>query len=307
MSAQTRIALVGCGAWGKHILRDLVALGCEVAVVARSEQSRALADDGGAATIVRSIRELPAVDGIVIATPTASHASVIEEGLDRGVPIFVEKPITDDPADADRLAAAAPDRLFVMDKWRYHPGVELLGEIARSGELGRVIGLRTTRIGWGNPHEDVDAIWILAPHDLSIGLEVLGALPRPRTAIADVADGRATGLVGVLGESPWLVLEVSSRAIDYRRDVTLVCEAGVAVLADGYSDRVLVSRGADPIGRAEPEPELWPISTELPLLRELRAFVEHVGGGAPPRSSAAEGAAVVRVISELRSLAGLPS
>lgn len=298
------MGLVGCGSWGRFILRDLVTLGCEVSVVARSERGSANAHDGGAASVVRSITELPAVDGIVVATPTSTHAPVVEEVLGHDVPVFVEKPLTDDPADADRLAGAAPDRLFVMDKWRYHPGVELIAAIAREDELGRVIGVRTTRVGWGNPHE-VDAVWILAPHDLAIGLEILGALPEPKTAVADAADGSAMGLLGVLGDAPWLALEVSARALARRREITLVCEEGVAVLEDGYSDRVSVMR-ADPSDTTS-EPEQRPISTELPLLRELRAFVEHLGGGPPPRSSAAEGAAIVRVISELRSLAGLPS
>jgi predicted dehydrogenase len=306
VNRQPRIGLVGCGSWGKHILRDLVTLGCEVAVVARSDRSVANANDGGASSVVGSTGELSAVDGIVVATPTSTHAATLDEALEHGVPVFVEKPLTDDLADAERLAAEAPDRLFVMDKWRYHPGVELLGAIARERELGGVIGLRTTRIGWGNPHE-VDTVWILVPHDLAMGLEILGALPKPRSAVADSAAGSVTGLIGVLGGSPWLTVDVSSRALARRREITLVCEEGVATLEDGYSDRVCIMRGTDHNTTTTPEPELRPISTELPLLRELRAFVEHLGGGPPPRSSAAEGAAIVRAVAELRSLAGLSS
>jgi predicted dehydrogenase len=301
------IGLVGCGSWGKHILRDLAALECQVAVVARSDRSRANAEAGGAATIVRSVGELPDVEGVVVATPTATHPAAIDEALGLGVPVFVEKPLTNDAEAADRIAAAAPDRVFVMDKWRYHPGVELLGEIARSEELGPVSGLRTTRIGWGNPHEDVDAVWTLAPHDLSIALEILGSVPEPRSAVADGLDGIATGLVAMLGESPWYAFEVSSRAARERREITLVCEEGIATLADGYSDAVQVVRGRDPRKREDPDTELRAISSELPLLRELQAFVEHVRGGPPPRSSAAEGAAIVRTITELRALAGLSS
>jgi predicted dehydrogenase len=269
-----------------------------VAAVARSALSRANATEGGATAIVATVDELPAVEGIVVATSTKAHATVAEEALERNIPIFVEKPLTDDPDAADRLAAAAPNRLFVMDKWRYHPGVELLAKIARTHELGAVLGLRTTRIGWENPH-DVDPVWVLAPHDLAIALEILAELPRPASAVADSSDGYATGLIGVLGGDPWFALEVSARAHERRREVTLMCQDGIAVLPDGYSDHVRVIRG-------DAEVEQRPISPEFPLLRELRAFVEHVQGGPPPRSSAQEGAGIVRAIAELRALAGLP-
>ena len=190
-----------------------------------------------------------------------------------------------------------------MDKWRYHPGVELLAEIARSGELGGVVGLRTTRIGWGNTH-DVDPVWVLAPHDLAIGLEILGSVPTPRSAVAESQNGYAAGLIGVLGDDPWLALEVSARAVQHRREVTLACEDGVAILGGGYSDHIQIARVEDPADMT-PQPERRAISTELPLLRELRAFVQHLAGGPPPRSSAHEGAAVVRAIADLRALAGL--
>lgn len=300
----TRVGLVGCGKWGRHVLRDLVSLGCEVSVAARSGASRAAAAEGGAADVAETVGELPEVEGIVVATPTKTHAAVVEEALAREVPVFVEKPLTDDLAAADRLAAAAPERLFVMDKWRYHPAVELLAELARTQELGRVLGLRTTRNGWGNPH-DVDSVWILAPHELAIGLEILGTLPATRSAVAAVQDGYAFGLVAVLGEDPWHALELSSRSPERRREITLLCEDGIAVMQGGYGDGVRIFRVADSSDTTLPEPELRPVSSELPLLRELQAFVEHLAGGPPPRSSAAEGAAAVRRIAELRALAGI--
>jgi hypothetical protein len=88
--------------------------------------------------------------------------------------------------------------------------------------------------------------------------------------------------------------------------VHLLCEEGVAVLSDPYSDHIEIFRGTEAAEQAAPDPELQPISTELPLLRELRAFLEHLDGGPPPRSSAAEGAAAVRAITELRALMGVP-
>jgi predicted dehydrogenase len=106
-------------------------------------------------------------------------------------------------------------------------------------------------------------------------------------------------MVAWLGDDPWLTLDVSATAGEHRREVRLLCEGGVASLSGGYAEHVAVMR-ADAIG----DPELRPLPDGLPLLAELRAFVEHLAGGPPPRSSAAEGAQIVRRIAELRSLAG---
>ena len=94
MKNTVSIGLVGCGEWGKHILRDLCTLGCEVAVVCRSAVSWKRAIDGGAASIVKYLSDLPPVQGVVVATPTSTHFDVTQELLDRKIPIFVEKPIT---------------------------------------------------------------------------------------------------------------------------------------------------------------------------------------------------------------------
>ena len=279
-----------------------MSLGCRVTVVDRSGRSRR--DAAAGAAVVESISELPDVDGVVVAVPTVAHARVVEDLLPRGVPIFVEKPLTADPAAARRLAEAAPDRLFVMDKWRYHPGIERLAEIARSGELGPVLGLRTTRVDWGNPHDDVDAVWILLPHDLAIALEVLGHVPAARSASAIARGNEAWVMVALLGTEPSVVAEVSALTPRRRRAVVLHCLQGVAVLDDAYDDHIQVWPGAAGQPRP-PAPEKRSISNEMPLLRELRAFVDHLAGGPPPRSSAAEGAMIVSRISELRRLAGL--
>jgi predicted dehydrogenase len=298
VASRLPIGLAGCGEWGRHILRDLSALGCEVHVVARSDASRRRAEEGGAASVVSSVDLLPDVEGAVVATATVTHAEVAEALLRRDIAVFVEKPLTSDLGQARRLAQLAPERLFVMDKWRYHPGIELLAQLARTGELGRPVGLRTTRVAWGHRFADVDTVWIHAPHDLAISLEVLGAILPARSAVAERMDGTVAGLVGVLGDEPWHVLEVSALSAERRREIRLVCDEGSAWLADAYADSIAVA----PVGR---KPERRQTSTELPLLRELRAFVSHLRGGPPPRSSAAEGVEAVARIEELRRLAGL--
>ena len=271
--------------------------------MARSAASIARAREGGAASVRASVDELPEVAGAVVATPTTSHAEVVEALLERGLPVFVEKPMTPDPMTARRLVDIGEGRLFVMDKWRYHPGIEELARVARSGELGRVMGLRTTRTGWGHDYADVDAIWILAPHDLTIALEVLGHIPPARQAVVERVGATVSGMIALLGDDPWVALEASVTAVRRVREVRLLCEGGVAWLGDSYEDHI----GVAVAGAPEGEIELRPIATELPLLRELRAFVAFVQGGPEPRSSASEGLAVVERISELRQLAGAGS
>jgi predicted dehydrogenase len=292
------IGLAGCGRWGVHILRDLRVLGCEVPVVARSESSVARARDGGASAVVADVSLLRNVDGIVVATPTSSHAVVVEAALDHGVPVFVEKPLCADAARAARLSELAGDRLFVMDKWRYHPGVLELAAIARSERLGPVHGLATTRVGWGRPHDDVDSAWHLAPHDLAIALEILGRVPEPVYAVGLASGDDVLHVEATLDAGPvWHTLTVSTRTPEYRRSVELLCADGTATLGGGWDTHVTIVRAG-----AEAEGERVETPGELPLLAELRVFVEHLGGGPPPKSNGQEGAEVVAVIERLRGL-----
>lgn len=252
--------------------------------------------------MVSELGALPEVEGIVIATPTSAHAESIDSALELGVPVYVEKPLCADPAEARRLAAAGDGRLFVMDKWRYHPAVRALAAIARDSRLGRIVGLRTIRVGWGQGHDDVDSVWVLTPHDLAIALEILGAVPVPRAAAADVVGSAVLGIEGILDVGDvWHALSVSERSAERRREVVLHCEDGIARLAGGWDEHVTLVRPS--AGGAHEE--RLEATGELPLLAELRAFVGHVRGGEPPHSMAAEGALVVETVARLRALAGV--
>jgi len=150
--------------------------------------------------------------------------------------------------------------------------------------------------GADNGHEE-DATWVLAPHDLAIALEVLGEVPRPKAA-AGVWDGERLVTLHAMLESDrgWHVTEISERAAGIERRVELHCDDGVAVLEGGWDEHVVIYT---------PDGGSQPLETpgELPLLAELRAFVGYVAGGAPPKSTFAEGAATVHGIVAMRSLA----
>jgi predicted dehydrogenase len=298
-----RIGLVGCGRWGALILRDLMALDAEVHVVTRSEASAARARQHGAATAVTSLAALVAVDGYVVATPTVRHADVIESLIPLGRPIFVEKPVTNSVAAARRIVEMAGERVFVMDKWRYHPGIEALATVAQSGELGEIRAIRSYRLGFGNPHRDVDAIWILLPHDLAIALEILGHLPAANSAFAPIPGRDDFIAVFADGEGPRVTIELAASHPVDRRSVVVVGSRRSAQLGGSYEDRIIIAEHG-PAGDKRPADER-PVSGEMPLKRELHAFLEHLRGGPPPRSSAKEGLLIVERVAAARRLAGL--
>lgn len=248
---------------------------------------------------------MPEAKGFVVATPTLTHAAVLPELVSRRKPIFVEKPPIDGFEKAQTLVRDAGERIFVMDKWRYHPGVEALAACAKSGALGNILGIRSFRLGWHNPHRDVDAVWILLRHDLSIVYEILGFLPPAQAAIAAVPRHAHSSLIAVLGGSagtPQVTMEISANHPVARRSVVIGNKAS-AQLADSNDDRIIIAEGMPEVGAGMVEHQK--VDKELPLLRELRAFLEYVRGGPAPRSSAAEGLLFVERLTNLRRLAGL--
>jgi predicted dehydrogenase len=289
------IALVGCGRWGRNILRDLLALGCQVTVVDGSAERRDEALMHGAGTALEAIDLLGPADGCIVATPASTHAAVVQELVHRRVPIFVEKPLTTEPRSAVQLATFS-DRLFVMDKWRYHPAIQEIGRIVRSREFGPVVSLHTVRLG-SEHHDDVDAIWTLAPHDLSIALEVLGALAQPVSASAEWQAGDVA-LSAQLGHDPVFVMRVGAAPGERVRRVVLGCEGAMVVLDSAENPFLEIRGGKGVIERRS-------VQGTQPLYAELAAFIAYLRGGPAPVSSAAEGAAVVQMIANLRRMAGL--
>lgn len=294
------IGLIGCGIWGRNILRDLLALGHEVFVVDIEQSARDYAKDRGAAVFAEYAR-LPTVDGIIIATPASTHAKILESVLDRDVPVFVEKPLTDEVESARRIASLGPDRVFVLHTWMYHPAVEKLAELASERTLGEVSFLYTTRVNWTSPRTDVDIVWTALPHDLTIAQAVLGALPEPASAVAECIGSIPVGMVATLKGPPHCLFNVSARYQDKRREIRLHFTEGVAVVPSGEAEFIEVARGR----ALEPEVERLALSSETALQRELRACMAYLNGGAAPRSDVNEGVRVVEKIARLRTLAGL--
>jgi predicted dehydrogenase len=296
-----RIGLIGCGNWGRLILRDLLASGAEVHVASPTPVSRDRALALGACSASSDLSELGPVDGFVVATPTSTHAEVLDRLLPLGPPIFVEKPMTADVASARRLAAAGEGRIFVMDKWRYHPGVEAMRVEIASGRAGEVIAIRTERWAWGHPHLNVTPLWILAPHDLSIAFHLLGDLPPLRSALPLSARDTDLGLTAHFGApgGPSVTLDIGIASHDRRRRCHVIASRATLELRDGYDQRIFVRDGAP--GATGASDRIVEVGGKMPLLAELEHFLAYLRGGPPPMSTAREGLLIVERVAAIEA------
>ncbi|MCY9514884.1 Gfo/Idh/MocA family protein [Paenibacillus apiarius] len=293
------IGLVGCGNWGRNILRDLKQLGVTASVVACSEASIANAIAYGADNIVASIEAMDtAIDGYVIASITTAHLENIHALLPRRRPIYTEKPAGTKLDEVEKLASEANGLIHVMHKWRYHPGVNALAALAQSEELGKMKGLRLQRTNWGKQHKDVDCALHLLPHDLSIILH-MGYLPSVDTAIPNPLGDSHYGFVATLSDLErdiYVTLDVNHISPGNVRSCAVGFENGVAALTGSSAEGITVCRF-----NADQPPEVRPIPQELPLVKQLQMFLNYLRGGPPPLSSIEEELLIMRRISAVRT------
>lgn len=298
-----KIALIGCGIWGQNILEELINLHADVHVFETDPKSKETVLQQGAAGFSTG---LPSVedhfDGLIVATPSSTHRLILEELAGLNIPVFLEKPLATNYEDALALREIVHDKIFLMHLWLYHPGILLLKEIAQSGELGAVKGVRSTRANWTSPRKDTDSVWNLSPHDITIAKAILGHIPTPKAAISEKHDGIIRGFVGLMGDDPWCVFEVSNRYERKIREVRLHCENGVAVLEDEKVDYIKIVYGDAASDPKNLRIEYRNFDKTPPLRMELQEFLNYLDGGAPPRSNIEEGIEVIKNIHQLIEL-----
>jgi predicted dehydrogenase len=178
------IAVVGAGYWGINHVRAFSRLpGVDLAVVCDADEkarTRASKLAPGARLESRYDKVIadPSIDAVVLATPAPEHAAQAQAALAAGKHVFVEKPLALSAADAEATVAtarAANKTLMVGHLMLYHPGYEKLRELVRSGELGEVYYAYALRVNLGRLRHDENAMWSLAPHDLSMLLDLIEA------------------------------------------------------------------------------------------------------------------------------------
>lgn len=180
-----RIGLAGCGYWGSKHLRVFNELpDCELTALCEPSPQKVAAQPRGflPALVTGDYERFLAAptDAVVIATPARTHFELAMRALERGKHVLIEKPFTTSTDTALELIAAAEQRgltLGVGHTYVYHPAVEFLRTFIASGQLGRLQYVHTARLNFGLLQPDVDVLWDLAPHDLSILLYILQQEP----------------------------------------------------------------------------------------------------------------------------------
>ncbi len=292
----TTIGLVGCGNWGKNILRDLISQGCQIHVASHEASSRKLALEMGASSACKKSDELPECDGYVVATPIITLATEVMKLLPKGRPIFSEKTLCPTVGVADNLeAAGAAENVFLMHKWEYHTGIQTLRTIYRSGRIGELEQIRCHRHGWVRPGLEPDALTLLSTHDLTIIRHILDLFPQPVFAQIRYENQVPISLLAVLGGLPKCIVSIESRHPVHSREVTLYGSEGAALLPDAYSEHILI--------RDKNGEEKVKFENNMPLFDELQEFVEYLQGGAKPRCGFSHGRMIAEMLDGLRQIA----
>ena len=199
-------AVVGLGYWGPNLARNFSASGdfrlsglCD-ASPARLMAAAALYPS---AVATNNIDELLAgrPDLVAIATPVSSHYELARRCLEAGSHVLVEKPFTATVEEGEKLLALAEKtglKLFVDHTFLFTGAVEEMKRQVSSGSLGDLLYVDSVRINLGLFQPDVDVIWDLAPHDLSILQYLVGRLPNTVAAIGTSHNPRGTADVAYL-------------------------------------------------------------------------------------------------------------
>jgi predicted dehydrogenase len=313
-------AVVGLGYWGPNLVRVLHELPGTSLVAVHDTRSEAMAKITDRYPRVRAVEwfeeilEDDDIDAVAIATPVSTHHELAEAALESGKHVFVEKPLAASTEQAESLIDVANRQQRVLmpgHTFLYSPPVTLGRKLIRSGELGDIYFITTSRVNLGLHQRDASVVWDLGPHDFSILLYWLEELPVRISALARgciVPDTPDVAFVDLEFASGTIAhVELSWLAPSKLRRTAIVGSRKMVVYDDTSSEPIRIfDSGAD-----LRDPETFGefrltyrtgdivsprVEVTEPLQLELTDFVQAIRTGKQPRSDMRLGADVVRII-----------
>jgi predicted dehydrogenase len=180
------IGVIGCGYWGPNLIRNFIEIP-DADVIAVADL-----DDGRLASIIARYPQIHIItqdyhqffqidlNAVVISTPPSTHFQIAMDCLEHGLHVLVEKPLTLNSEEAIKLIETARKKrriLMVGHTFEFNPAVQALKDIIANGELGVIHHIDAVRANLGLFQSDLNVLWDLAPHDISILIYILGQLP----------------------------------------------------------------------------------------------------------------------------------
>lgn len=310
-------ALIGAGYWGKNLARNFNQLGALHTICDQSEKllnnfkteeySKVNLSDS-----LESVLKNPEITKVAIAVPAALHYEVALSALKAGKDVFVEKPLCLDVGHGTELVEEAKrlDRILMVGHLlQYHPCIIKLQEIVQSGELGKLYYLKSNRLNLGKIRCEENALWSLAPHDISVILSLVGYQePEEVTCIGEayinhqVAD---TTLTTMRFESKIRAyIHVSWLNPFKEQKLTVVGSQGMAVFDDSkpWADKLILHKdylswNEGPVPTLVKNPgELVSVCEEEPLKKECEHFLESCIRRVNPKTDGEEGLLSLKVL-----------
>ncbi|NOY78340.1 MAG: Gfo/Idh/MocA family oxidoreductase [Calditrichaeota bacterium] len=316
-----KFAQIGVGNWGKNIFRNFYDLPDVEMVRASDLNDKILKGIASNYPEVKTTKDAasilndPKIDAVVIATVPETHFELARQALENGKHVFVEKPMTLVSHESEKLVELAEKKnlkLMVGHILEYHPAYLKVKEYLDSGELGEVRYLYSTRVNLGVVRKKENALWSLAPHDISIALMLLGKNPSRvvctgqsylQPGIEDVAfatvhfpDGKMAQLhvswldphkirkLTVVGSKKMVVLDdmestekirLYDKGVEFKEDFT------------GYQEALTLRVGDIHIPK---------LTMQEPLKLECQHFVDAILNDTQPRSNGFDGLQVVKIL-----------
>jgi predicted dehydrogenase len=253
MTAAIGLAVVGAGYWGPNLVRNAMATpSFRLRWLCDLDEERARSVLGPYSTVpttdsLEAILDDDEVQAVAIATPAASHFTLAMAALDAGKHVLVEKPLTADLADGKKLVQAAEDRGLVLmcdHTYCYTSAVQELRRLVHRGLVGDIQFVDSVRINLGLVQPDIDVLWDLAPHDISI----LDYLLPPGISVVAVAAHGADPIGHGMACVAYLTLRLSTGAMAHVH-VNWLSPVKIRTMVIGGSHRTLVWDDMNPSQR----------------------------------------------------------
>ena len=308
-----QIAVVGCGYWGKNLVRNFAHLRalkwvCDANEPLLKEQGR-LYPEARLTTRIEDVLRDEDVRAVVIVTPAATHYGKVKEALMSGKDVFVEKPMALRYAEGQELIELAEARqavLMVGHILEYHPAITLLKEIISLGELGRLWYIYSNRLNLGKVRQEENILWSFAPHDISVICSLLGA--EPSVVSSSGSSYLQSGIADVTVSN--LLFEGDVRAHIFvswlhpykEQKLVVIGDRKMAVFDDTARegklkiyDKGIEWRAGFPVPRQTAETTLF-FEEKEPLLLECEHFINCIEGRKRPLTDGESALRVLKVL-----------